>query len=133
MKPTISKEHRDRLRRMDTEERGGKALMNCSFGVVNLVSAAFGDGVPLIKAIMRATGRNVTQMAEELECSRTHLSLVLHGHRNIGQGKKMYCWDDLRMREHEIEALIALAKEKVGDKNEKMIRSTALDYRGVLF
>lgn len=127
MKPKIPRQMRDRLRRMDTEERGGQPLMEYPFGVVLLVTAAFGDGVNLVRAMMQATGRTVTLMAEEVGCSRTHLSLMLNGKRPLSPGVSLYCTDGMRLRQREVDRLINDAKAKVGDVSDRMLRSKVFD------
>lgn len=107
---------------------GWQPLMEYPFGVVLLVTAAFGDGVNLVRAMMQATGRTVPLMAEEAGCSRTHLSLMLNGKRPLSPGVSLYCTDGMRLRQREVDRLIDDAKAKVGDVSDRMLRSKVFDW-----
>ena len=118
----------------DEELRGGKPLMDYPFGVVLLVYSAFGEQQDFVKAFITATGRTITLLAEELGISRTHLSLMLNGKRKFSDWVSFLVAEDIRITEHDKNALVSLARDKVGhDVAISTLEQTALDYAKSIF
>ena len=70
-------------------------------------SMRFGAGV--VRLLMHVTRRSIQSLANEVGCTRTHLSLVLNGKRNFTEWMSSRCLDAIQFDTQEAQELVGLA------------------------
>ena len=58
---------------------------------------------------MHVTRRSIQSLANEVGCTRTHLSLVLNGKRNFTEWMSIRCLDAIQFDTEEAQELVSLA------------------------
>ena len=106
-------------------DTGKMAFENLPLGVSSHVSAACtlnavrcGGGVAVdeqrirlevVRLLMHVTRRSIQSLANEVGCTRTHLSLVLNGKRNFTWWMSSRCLDAIQLDVQEAQELAGLA------------------------
>ena len=82
-------------------------------------AARCGGGVPvddnrvrleIVRLLMHVTRRSIQSLANEVGCTRTHLSLVLNGKRNFTEWMSSRCLDAIQFDTEEAQELVSLAQ-----------------------
>ena len=63
----------------------------------------------VVRLLMHVTGRSIQSLANEVGCTRTHLSLVLNGKRNFTDWMSNRCLDAIQFDAEEAQELVSLA------------------------
>ena len=106
-------------------DTGKMAFENLPLGVSSYVSAACtlnavrcAGGVSVddkrirlevVRLLMHVTRRSIQSLANEVGCTRTHLSLVLNGKRNFTEWMGTRCLDAIQFNAQEMKDLVVLA------------------------
>ena len=106
-------------------DTGKMAFENLPLGVYSHVYSACtlnavrcADGVDVdeqrvrlevVRLLMHVTRRSIQSLANEVGCTRTHLSLVLNGKRNFTDWMSIRCLDAIQLDVQEAKELVGLA------------------------
>ena len=106
-------------------DTGKMAFENLSLGVSSHVFSACtlnavrcGGGVAVddkrirlevVRLLMHVTRRSIQSLANEVGCTRTHLSLVLNGKRTFTEWMSSRCLDAIQFNAQEMKNLVVLA------------------------
>ena len=106
-------------------DSGKMAFENLPLGVSSYVytactinAARCAGGVPvddnrvrleIVRLLMHVTRRSIQSLANEVGCTRTHLSLVLNGKRNFTEWMSSRCLDAIQFDTQEAKELVSLA------------------------
>ena len=63
----------------------------------------------VVRLLMHVTRRSIQSLANEVGCTRTHLSLVLNGKRNFTEWMSIRCLDAIQLDVQEAQKLVRLA------------------------
>ena len=63
----------------------------------------------VVRLLMHVTRRSIQSLANEVGCTRTHLSLVLNGKRNFTEWMSIRCLDAIQLDVQEAQELAGLA------------------------
>ena len=63
----------------------------------------------IVKLLMLATRRSIQSLADEVGCTRTHLSLVLSGKRNFTDSMATRCLDAIQFDPRELSEVLGVA------------------------
>ena len=63
----------------------------------------------VVRLLMHVTRRSIQSLANEVGCTRTHLSLVLNGKRNFTEWMSSRCLDAIQFDTQEAQELVGLA------------------------
>ena len=63
----------------------------------------------VVRLLMHVTRRSIQSLANEVGCTRTHLSLVLNGKRNFTDWMSSRCLDAIQFDTQEAQELVGLA------------------------
>ena len=63
----------------------------------------------VVRLLMHVTRRSIQSLANEVGCTRTHLSLVLNGKRNFTDWMSIRCLDAIQLDVQEAKELVGLA------------------------
>ena len=63
----------------------------------------------VVRLLMHVTRRSIQSLANEVGCTRTHLSLVLNGKRNFTDWMSSRCLDAIQFDTEEAQELVGLA------------------------
>jgi len=63
----------------------------------------------VVKLLVHVTRRSIQSLANEVGCTRTHLSLVLNGKRTFTEWMATRCLDAIQLDEQEAKELVSLA------------------------
>ena len=84
--------------------------------MINAVRCAGGVSVDdkrirleVVRLLMHVTRRSIQSLANEVGCTRTHLSLVLNGKRNFTDWMSSRCLDAIQFNTEEAQELVSLA------------------------
>ena len=106
-------------------DTGKMAFENLPLGVSSHVymactinAARCAGGVPvddnrvrleIVRLLMHVTRRSIQSLADEVGCTRTHLSLVLNGKRNFTEWMSSRCLDAIQFDTQQSKELVSLA------------------------
>ena len=63
----------------------------------------------VVRLLMHVTRRSIQSLANEVGCTRTHLSLVLNGKRNFTEWMSIRCLDAIQFDVQEAQELVGIA------------------------